>query len=410
MTADTRWDVASVRSQFPILSRQIGPVPLVYLDNAATSQKPLVVIEATDAFYRMENANVHRGVHMLSQRATDQFEAARESVRRFINAADARECVFTKGCTEGVNLVAQSFARPMLKPGDEILITHIEHHSNIVPWQMVAEQTGAVLKVLPITDQCEWDMAALDDLLTERTRIVAAQHVSNAVGTIHPIKDLIRRAKDVGAFVLVDGAQAGPHLQIDVRDLGADFYTLSCHKIFAPTGVGVLYGKLNLLEEMAPYQGGGSMIRTVSFEKTTYAPAPEKFEGGTPNIAGVVGLGVALEWLMSLDRDAAEAHERSLVAYAYDQLTAIPGVRIYGPRDANAGLVSFTVEGAHPHDVGTVLDSNGVAVRAGHHCCMPLMKRLGVPATARASFSLYNTFEEVDALVAGVRTVKEIFG
>ena len=275
---------------------------------------------------------------------------------------------------------------------------------------MVAEQTGAILKVLPITNGGEWDMPNLDALLSERTKMVAVQHVSNAIGTIHPVADLIRRAKLVGAAVLVDGAQAGPHLQIDVRALDADFYTLSCHKIFAPTGVGVLYGKHHLLEEMPPYQGGGSMIRTVTFEKTTYAPAPERFEGGTPNIGGVVGLGAALEWFMAQDRDAAEAHEKALVEYAYDQLSEIPGVRIYGPRDRNAGLVSFTVEGAHPHDVGTVLDSSGVAIRAGHHCCMPLMVRLGVPATARASFSLYNTFEEVDALVSGVKTVKEIFG
>lgn len=347
---------------------------------------------------------------MLSQRATDQFEAARNTVRRFLNAADARECVFTKGCTEGINLVAQCYARPRLSVGDEILITAVEHHSNIVPWQMVAEQTGAVLRVLPITDRGEWDMSELDRCLSERTRIVAAQHVSNAIGTIHPISELIRAAKQVGAVVVVDGAQAGPHLQIDVRALNADFYTLSCHKIFAPTGVGVLYGRLDLLESMPPYQGGGSMIRTVSFEKTTYAEVPDKFEGGTPNIGGVIGLGAALEWFMSIDRPAAEAHERSLVEYAYDRLTEIPGLRIYGPKCPNAGLVSFTIDGAHPHDIGTVLDSNGIAIRAGHHCCMPLMSRLGVPATARASFSLYNTQEEVEALISGIRTVKEIFG
>ena len=402
-------DVSKIRADFPILSTLAHGQPLVYLDNAATSQKPLAVINCLDSYWRTSNANVHRGVHALSQRATKQFDTARDTIRRFVNAEHAHEVILTKGCTEGINLVAQSYARPRLKLGDEILISTMEHHSNIVPWQLVAEQTGAVLKVIPITDAGELLMDEFDALLSERTKIVAVVHVSNALGTINPVKEIAAKAHAVGAVVLFDGAQAGPHEIIDVQAIDADFYTLSCHKIYAPTGVGVLYGKEKLLNSMPPYHGGGDMINTVTFEKTTYAALPGKFEAGTPNIAGVIGLGTALEYVESVGRESIREYEADLTAYASARMAEIDGIRLRGTSPKKASIVSFTIDGVHPHDIGTILDSSGIAIRAGHHCCMPLMARLGVPATARASFAFYNTREEADALVEGVMKVKEMF-
>ncbi len=408
MLTDTL-DITKVREDFPILSVLAHGKPLVYLDNAATSQKPLAVIDCLDSYWRTSNANVHRGVHALSQKATAQFDQARETIRRFINAAHTHEIILTKGCTEGINLVAQSFARPLLKPGDEILVSTLEHHSNIVPWQIVAEQTGAVLKVIPINDAGELLMDEFEALLSERTKIVAVVHVSNALGTINPVQEIAAKAHAVGAIVLFDGAQAGPHEVIDVQAIDADFYTLSCHKIYAPTGVGVLYGKTRLLEAMPPYHGGGDMIRTVTFEKTTYADLPGKFEAGTPNIAGVIGLGAALEYIESVGRQAIHEWESDLTAYAMAKMREIEGVCLRGTAAQKASIVSFTIDRVHPHDIGTILDSEGIAIRAGHHCCMPLMARLGVPATARASFAFYNTREEADALVEGVMKVREMF-
>lgn len=402
-------DVTKIRADFPILSTLAHGKSLVYLDNAATSQKPLAVIDCLDSYWRTSNANVHRGVHALSQKATKQFDTARATIRRFINAGHSHEVILTKGCTEGINLVAQSYARPRLKPGDEILISTMEHHSNIVPWQLVAEQTGAVLKVIPINDAGELLMDEFDALLSEKTRIVSVVHVSNSLGTINPVKEIAAKAHAVGAVVLFDGAQAGPHEIIDVQDIDADFYTLSCHKIYAPTGVGVLYGKERLLNEMPPYHGGGDMIHTVTFEKTTYAALPSKFEAGTPNIAGVIGLGAALEYVESVGREAIREYEADLTGYATAKMASVDGVQLRGTAANKASIVSFTIDGVHPHDIGTILDSSGIAIRAGHHCCMPLMARLGVPATARASFAFYNTREEADALVEGVMKVKEMF-
>ncbi|MBI1756335.1 MAG: cysteine desulfurase [Fimbriimonas ginsengisoli] len=410
MVTATSFSVEAIRKEFPILATRLGDKPLVYLDNAATAQKPQVTLDAMDEFWRTSNANIHRGVHHLSQMATAQFDTARETVRRFLGARHAHECLFTKGCTEGINLVAQSYARPRLKPADEILLSTMEHHSNIVPWQLVAEQTGAIVRPIPINDDGEIDLAAYGRLLNERTKIVGLVHISNSLGTINPIKAMIAQAHAAGAVVLIDGAQAGPHLPIDVQDLDADFYTLSCHKIYAPTGMGVLYGKEALLEAMPPYHGGGDMIRTVSFEGSTFAGLPNKFEAGTPNVGGVVGLGATLKWLMALDREEVERHEAELVGYAETLLSDIPGVRLIGKARQKAAIVSFVMDTAHPHDIGTVLDAEGIAIRAGHHCCMPVMERLGVPATARASFGLYNTREEVEALARGVQKVKEIFG
>jgi cysteine desulfurase / selenocysteine lyase len=407
----------SVRDDFPLLRREVRGKPLVYLDNAATSQKPEPVLRALDLFYREENANIHRGVHHLSQEATAKFDAARERVRRLLNAAETREVIFTKGCTEAINLVATSWGRQNLRPGDEILLSTMEHHSNIVPWQMVAEATGALVRPIPITDEGEIDLEAYVSMLSERTKLVGIVHVSNSLGTVNPVRRMAEMAHAVGAKVLVDGAQGGPHIRIDVQDLDADFYTLSCHKIYAPTGVGVLYGKAALLEAMPPYQGGGDMIRTVSFDGTTYADLPAKFEPGTPNIAGVIGLGAAVEYLEglgggSLDDAFAFVHdqERRLAREAERRLAEIPGLTLWGTAPEKAGIVSFTLDFAHPHDVGTILDSEGIAIRAGHHCCMPLMRRFEIPATARASFAFYNTDAEVEALVRGVQRVRELFG
>jgi cysteine desulfurase/selenocysteine lyase len=398
------------RDDFPVLGEHVHGRPLVYLDNGATTQKPQVVIDTEANFYVHDNANVHRAVHALSQRATEAFEAARRKVQRFINAAAPEEIVFVRGTTEAINLVAQSYARPRLVPGDEIIISAMEHHSNIVPWQMVCEQTGAALKVIPINDAGELDLDAYQRLLGARTKMVAITHVSNALGSIVPVAQIIQAAHERGVPVLLDGAQAISHLPVDVRALDCDFYAFSGHKIFGPTGIGVLYGKAALLEAMPPYQGGGDMIRSVTFEKTEYNDIPYKFEAGTPNIAGVVGLGAAVDYVSAVGREAVFIHEHELLRYATRAISDIPGLRIVGTAKEKAAILSFTLDGVHPHDIGTILDRQGVAIRAGHHCAMPVMQRFGVAATARASFALYNTREDVDALVAGMRGVREMFG
>ncbi len=403
-----RFDVPRVREDFPILARRMHGRPLVYLDNANTTQKPRAVIDATRDFYEGYNANIHRATYQLSEKATAGYENARKALARFVNAPDSRQIVLTKGCTDSINLVAQSWGRTVLKPGDEVLLTWLEHHSNIVPWQLVCEQTGARLRVVPIDDRGELVMEEFDRLLTERTRLVAVGHVSNALGTINPVAEIARKAHDAGARVLVDGAQATAHLAVDVQSLDADFYAFSGHKMFGPTGTGVLYAKSELLEEMPPYQGGGDMISSVTFEKTTYNSVPYKFEAGTPNIAGIVGLGAAVEYLTSLDRDAVRQHEDELLAAATDAVRALPGVRILGEAREKSSVLSFVLEGIHPHDVGTVLDREGVAIRTGQHCAQPVMDRYGVAATARASFAFYNTLEEVDALVAGLKRAQEL--
>jgi cysteine desulfurase/selenocysteine lyase len=402
-------DVMRRRADFPILSENVNGHPLVYLDNAATTQKPRSVIDALAAYYARDNANVHRGVHTLSQRATDHYEAARTNIARFVNARAAEEIVFTGGTTDAINLVAQSFARPMLRPGDEIVISAMEHHSNIVPWQLLCGQTGARLVVVPVDDAGELDLDAYASMLGPRTKLVAITHVSNALGTITPIARIIALAHAAGVPVLVDGAQAIAHVAVDVQALDCDFYTFSGHKIFGPTGIGVLYAKAARLEAMPPYQGGGDMIRSVTFEKTEYNDIPYKFEAGTPNIAGAIGLGAALDYVREAGIDAIEAHERDLLACATARVSDIPGLRIIGTAKEKAGILSFTLAGVHAHDVGTILDHAGIAIRAGHHCAMPVMTRFGVAGTARASFALYNTRDEVDALVAGIERVRRMF-
>jgi cysteine desulfurase/selenocysteine lyase len=403
------WDVERVRENFPVLGQTVNGKPLVYLDNAASAQVPQIVIERGSKYLREEHSNVHRGVHYLSQSATSAYEGAREKVRRFINSREAKECIFTRGCTEGINLVMHGFGRKFVGRGDEIIISEMEHHSNIVPWQMLCEEKGARLRVIPIDDAGELILEEYDALLNERTKLVAVMHVSNSLGTINPIKEITARAHKFGVPVLVDGAQGAPHLTIDVQDLDCDFYIISGHKMFAPTGSGVVYGKLDLLERMNPFIGGGSMIRSVTFEKTTYAGLPEKFEAGTPAIASQIGLGAAIDYLDSLDREAAHRYEQELLAYATAKLSAIEGVRIIGTAREKASVLAFVVEGVHPHDVGTILDQEGIAIRAGHHCAQPVMKRFNVPATARASFAFYNTREEVDKLGRAVEKVIEIF-
>jgi cysteine desulfurase/selenocysteine lyase len=400
-------DVARVRADFPALHQQVNGRPLVYLDNAATTQKPQPVLDALLGFYSRDCANVHRGVHALSQRATDAYEGARETVARFLNARP-REIVFTRGTTEAINLVAYSYGSRLL-PGDEILITELEHHSNIVPWQMLAERTGARLRVAPIDDRGEIILEEFQRLLGPRTRIVAVAHVSNALGTVNPVEEICRLAHTYGARVLVDGAQAVPHLAVDVRALDCDFYAFSGHKIYGPTGIGVLFGRWELLEAMPPYQGGGDMIRSVTFEKTLYNDPPYRFEAGTPHIAGAIGLAAAIEYVTRLGLEEIRRHEQQLLEAATRALEEIPGVRIVGTAAHKAAVVSFVLDGVHPHDVATVLDHEGVAVRAGHHCAQPLMERFGLPATTRASFALYNTLEEVDALVRAVRRARELF-
>ena len=404
-----QWDVERVRRDFPALHQQVHGKPLIYLDNAATSQKPQVVIDALMAYYARENSNVHRGVHLLSEKATQAYEAGRACVQRFLNAADTREIVFVRGATEGINLVAASYGRTWVGAGDEIIISTIEHHSNIVPWQILCEEKGAVLCVIPVNDNGELLLDEYARLLGPRTKLVAVGHISNALGTINPIAQMIGMAHRQGVPVLIDGSQAVPHLRVDVRALDCDFYVFSGHKILGPTGIGVLYGKAEWLERMPPYQSGGDMIASVSFEKTTYNALPYKFEAGTPHIAGVIGLGVALDYLSGLGLDRVVAYERELLAYGTAALDAVPGVRIIGTAKEKASVLSFIVDGVHAHDVGTILDQAGVAVRAGHHCAMPVMQRFGVPATVRASLAFYNTHEELDVLVAGLHDVREIF-
>lgn len=401
-------DVMRLRRDFPILRQTVNGKPLVYLDNAATSQKPQSVIDCEARYYAALNANIHRGVHTLSQLATDAYEAARDAVQGLINAARREEIVFVRGATEAINLVAASYGQ-RLRPGDEILISAMEHHSNIVPWQLACERTGAILRVAPINDAGELLLEAFERLLGPRTRLVAVTHLSNALGTVNPVRYLIELAHARGIPVLVDGAQAVPHLNVDVQALDCDFYAFSGHKLYGPTGIGVLYGKAALLDAMPPYQGGGDMIREVTFRKTTYNELPFKFEAGTPNIAGVIGLGAAIGYVSAIGLDAIAAHEHALLAYATGQAAQIAGLRIIGTAADKASILSFVLDGVHPHDAGTILDLEGVAVRAGHHCAMPVMERFGVPATVRASFALYNTRDEVDALFRAVRKSREVF-
>lgn len=403
------YDIERLRSEFPILATSVHGKPLVYLDNAATTQKPRAVIAAEKDYYEQYNANVHRGVHALSQRATDAYESARERVRRFINAASVKEIVFVRGTTEAVNLVAQCYGKARIRSGDEIVISAMEHHSNIVPWQLLCEQTGAVLRVVPIGDEGEFLFEAYEKLLGPRTCLVAVTHVSNALGTITPLKRIIDLAHSHAIPVLVDGAQAVAHAAVDVRAFDCDFYAFSGHKVHGPTGIGVLYGKEALLEELPPYQGGGDMIKTVTFEKSTWADLPYKFEAGTPNIAGAIALGVALDFVAGLGLEAIAAHEANLIAYATQRASDIRGLRIIGTAWPKAGILSFTLEGMHAHDIGTILDHQGVAVRTGHHCAMPVMQRFNVPATTRASFALYNTHSEIDVFVDALLKAKELF-
>jgi cysteine desulfurase/selenocysteine lyase len=407
--AQARFDVKAVRDDFPILATRLYGKPLVYLDNAATTQKPQAVIDRLTRYYAHENANVHRGVHSLSERATEAYERARQTVCRFLNAADPQGIVFVRGTTEAINLVAQTYGRVHVGTGDEIVLTVMEHHSNIVPWQMLCEQKGARLRVVPMTDSGELLLDEYEALLSDRTRIVAVGHVSNALGTINPIRRIVEIAHARGVPVLVDGAQAVSHLAVDVEALDCDFYAFSGHKLFGPTGIGVLYGKPELLDGMPPYQGGGDMIRSVRFEKTLYNTLPYKFEAGTPNIAGAIGLSAAIEYLQLLGFERIAEHERDLLAHGTRALMNVPGLKLTGTASEKAGILSFVLEGVHPHDVGTILDREGVAIRTGHHCCQPLMDRLGVPATARASLALYNTREEIDALASALSRVREVF-
>ena len=403
-------DVAALRRDFPALHQTVHGKPLIYLDNAATSQTPLAVIDAMRKFYLEDCANVHRGVHELSQRATDDYEGARTAVQKFIGAAELEEIIYTRGTTDALNLVAHSYGRPHVQAGDEVIISTLEHHSNIVPWQILCDERGATLRVIPINDEGELLMDEYAGLLSDRTSIVAVNHVSNALGTVNPVREIIAMAHERGIPVLLDGAQAIPHMKVDVQELDCDFYTFSGHKMFGPTGIGILYGKRGLLEKMPPYQGGGDMIKSVTFEKTTYNDLPYKFEAGTPNIADAIGLGAAVEYLNRIGMDRIAAYEKHLLDYATAAVSDVEGVRLIGTAREKASVLSFIVEGVHPHDVGTILDREGVAVRAGHHCAQPVMDRFGVPATTRASLAFYNTEEEVDALVAAVRKVKELFG
>ncbi|HYK10958.1 MAG TPA: cysteine desulfurase [Gemmatimonadales bacterium] len=404
------WDVARIRRDFPILSTQVHGKPLVYLDNGATSQKPQAVIDAVSHYYESGNANVHRGVYALSESATAAYEGTRAKVARFLNAKEDREIIYVRGTTEAINLVASSFGRLKVKAGDEILVSAMEHHSNIVPWQMLAEQTGAALNVIPMNERGELKLDEYQKLLTPKAKVVAVAHISNSLGTINPIKEMVKLAHATGVPVLVDGAQGAPHVTVDVQDIDCDFYTVSGHKMFGPTGVGVLYGKAAHLEAMPPYQGGGDMIRSVTFARTTYAPVPAKFEAGTPDIGGVVGLGAAVDYLGTLDRAAAATHEQGLLEYATKRLATVPGLRIVGTATHKASVISFVLDGIHAHDVGTIVDQAGVAIRTGHHCTQPVMEFFDVPATARASFAFYNTRDEVDVLVEALQGVRKVFG
>lgn len=414
MTAGVRTasglDVAAVRGEFPILASTVRGKPLVYLDNAATTQKPRAVLDAVRSYYESRNSNVHRGVHYLSGEATDLYEAAREAVRRFLHAASPAEIVFVRGTTEAINLVCSTFGRSRVGEGDEVVVSAMEHHSNIVPWQMLCREKGARLRVIPMDDRGELIPGELERIIGDRTRIVAVNHVSNALGTVNDVAGIVRTAHARGVPVVVDGAQAAPHLAVDVASLGCDFYAFSGHKMYAPMGIGALYGRKELLDAMPPWQGGGDMIRSVSFDKTVFNDAPQKFEAGTPNVGGAVGLAAAIDFLGRLGSDAVRRHEEELLALATAELSAIPGLRIVGTAPRKAGVVSFTLEGVHPHDIGTILDAGGIAVRTGHHCAQPVMDRFGVPATVRASFGVYNTAEEVVALAEGLGKVRELFG
>lgn len=409
-TARRSFDVERVRKDFPMLQKKIHGHPLVYFDNAATSQKPRAVIEAERRFYETLCANVHRGVHWLSEKATEAYEDTRLKLQRFLNAAESREIIFVRGTTEAINLVASTYGRKNIQAGDEIIISGMEHHSNIVPWQMLCEEKGAKLRVAPVLDSGELDLEGFERLLNKRTRFVAMNHVSNVLGTINPVKRIIEMAHLWNVPVLLDGAQAAPHMKVDVRALDCDFYTVSGHKLFAPTGIGALYGKTKWLEAMPPYQGGGDMIASVTFEKTVYNTLPYKFEAGTPNIAGTLGLSAAVDYLNDLQFESFAPYEHELLVYATEAIARLDGVRLIGTAREKAAVISFVMEGIHPHDVGTILDREGIAVRTGHHCAQPLMDRFGVPATTRASFAFYNTFEEIDALVKGIQKVKEFLG
>ncbi len=409
-TLPASFDVAAIRKDFPILNRQVNGKPLVFLDSAASSQMPQPVIDRLVQYQTTEHANVHRGVHTLSQEATEAYEGVRRKVRELIGAKEDREIIYTRGTTEGINLVVNSYGRAFLGAGDEIILSALEHHANIVPWQMLCQEKGCVIRVIPCDDRGVLDMDSYKELLNERTKFVSVTHVSNALGTINPVAEIIRLAHERGVPVLVDGAQAAPHLRVNVQELDADFYVFSGHKMCGPTGIGILYGKAALLEKMPPWQGGGDMILSVSFEKTTYNALPHKFEAGTPPIAAAIALGAAIDYLQAIGLEQISAYEHELLAYATERVSAMPGVRIIGTAPEKAAVLSFVIDGVHPHDIGTILDQEGIAVRAGHHCAQPVMQRMGVPATARASFAFYNTKTEVDALVDGISTVQEIFG
>jgi len=403
-------DIKNIRAQFPALHQEVYGCPLIYFDNGATSQKPQMVIDAVTHYYNKENSNIHRGVHFLSQQATDKYEVAREAVRRFINADSIEETIITRGTTESINLVASCLSRWLFKEGDEIIISAIEHHSNIVPWQMACEQSGAVLKVIPVLDSGELDMDAYRNLLNDKTKLVAVNHISNALGTINPIEEMIPLAQAKGALVLIDGAQATPHTTVDVQALNCDFYCFSAHKMYGPTGVGVLYGKKEILEKMPPYHGGGEMIKEVKFEGSTYNDLPFKFEGGTPNIAGGIGLEACIRFIEEIGIENIAAQEAELLAYATEKLKEVGGIRFVGEAKNKAGLVSFLIDGIHPYDAGTILDKLGIAIRTGHHCAQPVMDRFDIPGTIRASFAVYNTKEEIDVFIKGIHKVKQMFG
>ncbi len=404
------FDVHTIRKDFPILSTTIHGKPLVYLDNAATTQKPNAVLDMQNVYYREQNANIHRGVHLLSEVATFEYEKARGKVKNFINAADYKEIIFTKGTTDSINLVAQSFGKTFLHEGDEVIISAMEHHSNIVPWQLICEERGAKLLVIPMTDEGELILEEFEKMLSPKTKIVSVVYISNSLGTINPVKQIIELAHRNGSNVLIDGAQAIAHTTVDVRELDCDFFAFSGHKIFGPTGIGVLYGKASLLEQMKPYQGGGDMIRSVTFEKTTFNDIPYKFEAGTPNIVGGIGLGAAIDYVNRIGLDDIAEYERELLSYGTEMLQRVNGLRVIGTAKEKASVISFVLEHVHPHDIGTILDREGIAIRTGHHCTQPVMQRFGIPATARASLSFYNTREELDTLVSGIEKVKEIFG
>ena len=402
-------DVEKIRQDFPLLHQEVNGKPLAYLDNAATSQKPTQVIEALDKYYQEDNANIHRGIHTLSERATIDYEQARGKVRSFINANSEKEIIFVRGATEGINLIAQSYGRNKLKTGDEIIISEMEHHSNIVPWQLLCEQTGAILKIIPINDSGELILEEFEKLLSPKTKLVSLAHISNALGTINPIQIIIDRAHEHNAVVIIDGAQATPHTIVDVQALDCDFYVFSGHKLFGPTGIGVLYGKAHLLEAMPPWQGGGDMIKMVSFEKTLYNDLPYKFEAGTPHIAGVIGLGAAIDYVSATGLETIAAYEHELLEYATEKALEVEGLRLIGTAQQKTSILSFVIDSIHPHDIGTILDHEGIAIRTGHHCAMPVMTHFNVPATARASFAFYNTFEEVDRLIQALGKAREMF-